>query len=818
MAPNPRVAAAFRAMRDIGIKEDKVKPVLKRLLKLYEKNWELIEEENYRALADAIFEEEDNVVVEQKKKCKSTDEDDLEEEAQTQDEPERPLKRLRRGQGGPGSSSVNACNNSLGGSPLKRPKVEEGEPLDPCLQQRPQEMTEKPQSILKPIAPQHGTVNKGKQPLLPQIASPGKRSMSERASHVCIREPIVEQGIVLLSKQKVPDTHLLIKPKDEPFTDDMLTADVPDYEVPIAVIHPAPPSKVGSSVGNDSVENHGPEIPASQRLAEGNGIDGILASSSERGTNCKLATIPEESPPALEIASSPLGEVKISLSCDSTLGRPDFHMPSRDEVIKLMEDKCLRTYKIIDTNFSVKKLLNDMCECFLELGTYSTDESQEGSINISPTLDVLKESSVQDAGGNELGLCMPSSNGSVNIQCSAEVAEPLSRLPTSLNGLDEHIQASKKIIPNGYAESEHEKELEDPESTNSCCLVVVPQQKNPPSDLRSLHDVNDITKGEERVRISWVNEINSECLPCFKYIPRNLIFQNANVNFTLSRIGDEDCCSACLGDCLSLSTLCHCANTTGGQFAYAKGDLLREEFLEECISMTRDPQRHQHLYCRECPLERLRIDDCLEPCKGHLRRKFIKECWSKCSCSKNCGNRVVQRGISCKLQVFCTPEGKGWGLRTLEDLPKGAFVCEYVGEILTSSELYERNLESNKSGKRTYSVLLDADWGSGALKSEEALCLDATFFGNVARFINHRCLDANLVEIPVKVETPDHTYYHFAFFTTRVVAALEELTWDYGIDFDDHDQPVKAFRCLCGSKFCRNMKRSIRSRSATIAR
>jgi hypothetical protein len=62
MAPNPRVSAAFRAMRDIGIKEDKVKPVLKRLLKLYEKNWELIEEENYRALADAIFEEEDNVV------------------------------------------------------------------------------------------------------------------------------------------------------------------------------------------------------------------------------------------------------------------------------------------------------------------------------------------------------------------------------------------------------------------------------------------------------------------------------------------------------------------------------------------------------------------------------------------------------------------------------------------------------------------------------------------------------------------------------------------------------------------------------------
>ena len=55
MPPNPKVAKAFRAMRDLGISEEKVKPVLKNLLKLYDKNWDLIEEENYRALADAIF-------------------------------------------------------------------------------------------------------------------------------------------------------------------------------------------------------------------------------------------------------------------------------------------------------------------------------------------------------------------------------------------------------------------------------------------------------------------------------------------------------------------------------------------------------------------------------------------------------------------------------------------------------------------------------------------------------------------------------------------------------------------------------------------
>lgn len=90
-------------------------------------------------------------------------------------------------------------------------------------------------------------------------------------------------------------------------------------------------------------------------------------------------------------------------------------------------------------------------------------------------------------------------------------------------------------------------------------------------------------------------------------------------------------------------------------------------------------------------------------------------------------------------QLFLTPEGKGWGLRTLQDLPRGAFVCEYVGEIVTSRELHDRIMQS--VGKRqTYPVLLDANWGSeGVLKDEEALCLDATVYGNVARFINHRC-------------------------------------------------------------------------------
>lgn len=89
--------------------------------------------------------------------------------------------------------------------------------------------------------------------------------------------------------------------------------------------------------------------------------------------------------------------------------------------------------------------------------------------------------------------------------------------------------------------------------------------------------------------------------------------------------------------------------------------------------------------------------------------------------------------------MFLTRKGKGWGLRTLEELPQGAFICEYVGEILTNIELYERNTKRSNKDKHVYPVLLDADWSTEEnLKDEEALCLDATTFGNIARFINHR--------------------------------------------------------------------------------
>lgn len=118
-------------------------------------------------------------------------------------------------------------------------------------------------------------------------------------------------------------------------------------------------------------------------------------------------------------------------------------------------------------------------------------------------------------------------------------------------------------------------------------------------------------------------------------------------------------------------------------------------------------------------------------------------------------------------QVFYASEAKGWGLRTIDELPKGAFVCEYVGEIVTNMELYDRTIQTTGNARHTYPVLLDADWGSeGVLKDEEALCLDATFYGNIGRFVNHRYFTSSCLISGIQWHSVLPCYYEllFSFF------------------------------------------------------
>ncbi|XP_015079521.1 uncharacterized protein LOC107023361 isoform X2 [Solanum pennellii] len=881
MPSNPKVVKAFRAMKNIGISPEKVKPVLKDLLKLYDKNWELIEEENYRVLADAIFEKEEATESQKPENIVQVlfwfpvfyQEEVLEEEA-ADEEPERPLKRLRSRHQEVHSSSISAGTsfkkveeqaelpgtNSQGcsqGPELNNRNAAAESQSVPCLtyvrKEGKQPVSPNSADRLENNAISRKNRLKGKETQTPQIISKEKGLVLGKASRASIlKKPKTEPDIEILG------THDLIKPKDEPHTVDM-----PQLEVPLAVIHPEPSNDKGSSNGNASRKQPDTSETSAAELRGGREADkDIPTFSNGLVTSHELVKPQNQCYSNIDVASSTFGEVKLSINCDAALGRSDFHLPSLEAVVKLVEDKCLKPFKILDPNFSVPKLMKDMCECFLELGTQYNHELQE----------TAKVDAENDIGYRSMALVSP--NGSINLELDSGEDQPeKSQLPLPCNGhtnsaqtdqttsvrncgsvpeidqnILEHLMSESPVALCGSKNLELDAGEAQPEKpqlhpcnshNNSASTDQIASVENcgsaPEIDQNFLDHVTsqspvplcestqdetgscvvtDITRGQEEVMISLVNEVNDKIPPSFNYIAHNVVFQNAYLNFSLARIGDDNSCSTCSGDCLSLSTPCACAYETGGNFAYTKEGLVKEELLKESISMNRDPKKHCQFFCKECPLERSKNEDIIEPCKGHLVRNFIKECWWKCRCDKQCGNRVVQRGISRKLQVFMTPDGKGWGLRTLEDLPRGAFICEYVGEVLTNAELFDRVSQSHNREEHSYPVLLDADWGSeGVLKDEDALCLDATFFGNVARFINHRCFDSNMVEIPVEIETPDHHYYHLAFFTTRKVKALEELTWDYGIDFDDHEHPVKAFKCQCGSKFCRNMKRPRRNRA-----
>jgi hypothetical protein len=301
------------------------------------------------------------------------------------------------------------------------------------------------------------------------------------------------------------------------------------------------------------------------------------------------------------LSNSRKGNLSLSFN-PSLVNRSNFHMPDIESICKAMETTCLSTYKIIEPNFSFMKLLDDTCQCIIDLGSGS-----------KPTV-------------------------------------PQSLRPN---------QASSSCIPLNNLTRFDRSSVDGVRQNNSSNMQSI-QHQLPTRAKRQCHDANDIAKGEECVRIPIVTSDNEALPPPFHYIPQNITSQDAYVNLSLARIGDENCCSKCFGDCLATPLPCACASETGGEFAYTRNVLLKKEILNSCVLMFEEPHKHPHFYYKICPLEKIKIDQKSDspeakvnpdPCKGHLIRKFIKECWRKCGCTRNCGNRVVQRGITRNLQA-----------------------------------------------------------------------------------------------------------------------------------------------------------------------
>lgn len=383
-----------------------------------------------------------------------------------------------------------------------------------------------------------------------------------------------------------------------------------------------------------------PATFTAQNVNEDSDARGLIRIRNKGGTNIDI-TNAVESTNNIEITSSSIGEKKVSLLYN-VAGVPDFRTPSLESVLKRVEDRCLRSYKILDPSFSLMNIMKEVCKSVLELGTDSAADIQEDPIRIIPSLDSLK------AFGIKKFSCGASACPSRNFTGFQSINAPCSMVNNKHRCSEDHRHEGKAIDDISQTVEKKGNDTSGPSSE----LALVCQHEPALGSVRPVHDISDISKGEEKVRIPIVNEFSSERWPPhFGYIPHSIVYQNAYLSFSLARIGDEDYCSDCFGDCLSASIPCACARETGGEFAYTPDGLLKKEFLDECISVRHDPPKHRLVFCKDCPLERSKNDVNPDDCKGHLVRKFIKECWSKCGCNKQCGNRVVQQGIACNLQV-----------------------------------------------------------------------------------------------------------------------------------------------------------------------
>ncbi|XP_062930034.1 histone-lysine N-methyltransferase EHMT1-like isoform X1 [Mobula hypostoma] len=353
----------------------------------------------------------------------------------------------------------------------------------------------------------------------------------------------------------------------------------------------------------------------------------------------------------------------------------------------------------------------------------------------------------------------------LNAKCDLTAVNMHGDSPLHIASRENHYECVVLFLSRGAAVNIKNKEGETPlecSSLNSQVWVALQVNKKlKQASANKLTQVEklvsrDIGRGYEPVPIPCVNGVDDE--PCpndYKYVSQNCVTSPMNIDRNITHLQycfcDDDCSSsACM--CGQLSIRCW----------YSQDGRLLPEF------------------------------NMLEP-------PLIFECNHACGCWRTCKNRVVQNGIRVRLQTYRTHK-MGWGVRSLQDIPKGHFICEYVGELITDAEADVREDDS---------YLFDLDNKEG-----DVYCIDARYYGNVSRFVNHLC-EPNLIPVRVFMSHQDLRFPRIAFFSSRDIKCGEELGFDYGDRF--WDIKSKYFTCQCGSEKCKHSAAAIAQRQATVS-
>ena len=128
----------------------------------------------------------------------------------------------------------------------------------------------------------------------------------------------------------------------------------------------------------------------------------------------------------------------------------------------------------------------------------------------------------------------------------------------------------------------------------------------------------------------------------------------------------------------------------------------------------------------------------------------------------------------------------GSGVFATTDINKNVRVIEYIGEKVTKSEgdsRSEKRIKKYLNSKKTGSVYI--------FELNKKYDIDGSPLYNKARYINHSCRPNCEVEI---------SKGKIWIKSVKKIKKDEELSYDYGYDFDIDD--YKDHRCKCGASNC----------------
>ncbi|CAG7831128.1 unnamed protein product [Allacma fusca] len=184
----------------------------------------------------------------------------------------------------------------------------------------------------------------------------------------------------------------------------------------------------------------------------------------------------------------------------------------------------------------------------------------------------------------------------------------------------------------------------------------------------------------------------------------------------------------------------------------------------------------------------------------------VYECNDNCDCDDSCQNRVVQDGYNCLEGLsFCIfrTTNRGWGVKTLKNIRRGAFVSVLVGEVVSNEEASTRHQSCDHNvGKYLFDLEFFGD---------SRYVVDFSSKGNISHFLNHSC-SPNLVIHPNWYNHSNYALPRVTFYAAMDIPAETELTYSYvdveefraryGQEFKGGNIPEEFQRCECGSANC----------------